>query len=116
MDIQKEIRLVAKVLLADEEVKYTSAKSGDHTFNFKGDTIRVYDKPEQVKRFTAVLSGKDWDEKGSTSKSLIRFDMAGKTVFATGQENASLGKPVVWNSLPSSLQKKIKDAVSGKID
>lgn len=121
MNIFKELQRIAKVLKADgmgdnnDGIEYTTAKSPEHSFKYKNDTIRVYDKPEQVKRFTAVLSGKEWDVNGSSDKTLVRFDMKGKTAFATGKEDQQkLGKPVAFKSLPQQVQKAVLNQVSGK--
>lgn len=117
MDYKAEIQRIAKLIQAeDNQIEYTEKNSKDHNFKYKADTIRVYDNPNQVKRFTAVLTGREWDEPGSTDKSFIRFDMNGKTVFSTGKEDQKLGKPVAWKSIPAMVQKKVLNQLSGKWD
>jgi len=115
MDYKTELMKIAKLIKAEETgIEYTEKNSKDHNFKYKADTIRVYDNPNQLKRFTAVITGREWDEPGSTDKSLIRFDMNGKTVFATGKEDQKLGKPVAWKSIPAAVQKKVLNQLSGK--
>jgi len=112
MDIHKEISKIARLLNASVDVRYTTANSGGHAFKKGRDTVKVYDDPQKIKRFTAVLSGKDWDS--GSLKTLLLFDERGQMKFQTGREDNTLGKPVEWNSLPSSLRNQITVKLSGK--
>lgn len=114
MNTDAMITRLAKKITAG--VEYTSKGSPAHSFKVKTDTLRLYDKPEASKRFTVVLSGKDWDEKGSTDKTLIRADEKGNVSFGIGKEDDKLGKPAVFSSLPSAVKSKILEQVKGKYE
>jgi len=105
-------KIASKIFSAAVEVKYTTKGNPAHVFKKGRDTVSVYDSPKAVKRFNVVLSGKDWDD--GANKTILRLNENGSSSFSTGREDASLGQPVVWASLPANLKKVIMDQVGGK--
>jgi len=112
MSEDRIMRLAAKIC-SSVEVEYTEKNSPKHVFKKGSDTVKVFDNPKMVMRFTAVLSGKEWDD--GPVKTIISFTENGRTKFGTGREwQESYGQPVAWNSLPAPLKKIVTEAVSGK--
>jgi len=107
---------IAKNIIATINVTYTEKGSPKHSFKTGKDIIRLYDNPQAVKRFTAVLGGKDWDKGSPSIKSMIRFDENGKTSMTSGTEDDKLGKPAVFASLPAVLKSKVIKLMGGKYD
>lgn len=114
MYTQESIQRIASKIAAEPiVVEYTEKNKPNHIFTKGKDKIKVYDNPSLVKRFTAVLLGKEWED--GDVKTLIRFNDLGNSSFATGKEDPiKLGKPVVWKSLPVKLQKILIDNLGGK--
>ena len=108
------LRIASKIASPALEVKYTTMNSPQQTFKKNGDIVRVYDNPKQSRRFTAVFSGKNWEDGGY--KTLVRIDEHGGLGLGTGKEEASLGKPVIWTSLPLDLRNKIIQQLNGKYE
>lgn len=113
---EKIIERIAKKILAEVKVDYTEKNSAQHVFKKGSDTIRLYHNPTLNKPFTAVISGKDWDEPGSTNKTLITFNDKGATSIRSGKEDASLGKPAVFANLPANLKQAVFKLLSGKYE
>jgi hypothetical protein len=96
-------------------------KSKEHTFVVpctEDTTIRVYDNGGKTfDRYTAVFSGKVWDEqfKRTPDKVKAKFKMMlgfssnpthpqGYSQWSEGQEGRHLGRPVKFEDLPEPLQ------------
>lgn len=105
-------RIASKIITAT--VKYTTKGSSQHVFRKGKDSISVYDNPNAVKRFSVVLSGKDWDD--GSYKTIIRMSDNGRFILSTGREDPSLGKPVEWSSFPNNLKETVFDQMKGGYD
>jgi hypothetical protein len=109
----KKIEDIAVRIAADPiEVQYTENGKPNHVFKKGTDIIRVFDNPNAVKRFTAVVFGKGWED--GDVHTVIRFNDGRAFNFGTDKISPKLGKPVVWTSLPEELRKKILTQLSGK--
>jgi len=111
---EQMIERIAKKIISEVKVDYTDKNSSSHNFKKGKDTIRLYYNPSFNKPFTAVISGKDWDEPGSSSKALISFNEKGITSLHTGREDQSLGKPIVFNTIPNNLKQAVFNVLAGK--
>lgn len=112
---QKTVERIASKLIAAIEVKYLEKPNmPGHAFKAGKDIIKVYDNPAAVKRFTAVISGKEWGT-GSV-KTFVKFSDNGNSTLATGVEDEKLGKPVLFKSIPLNLRKMINEKLGGKYD
>lgn len=113
MDAEDRVMRLAMKICAAVEVEYTEKNSPQHVFKKGNDTVRVYDNPKMVMRFTAVLSGKEWDS--GPVKTILMFTENGRTKFGTGREWQEVyGKPVAWASMPALLRKSVTEVISGK--